>query len=1056
MKDPDSLSKENQSPSAPHLRIDRSPPIPLRSRDSSNSSSRTSSPSNSPSPPLSPSTTQALLPSIYHLTRASRLLIFCIIFLSILGITVIIDSFQHHQRDKSGCRMSYMRPYYIKQTGFDSEMTRFAGKYGLYLYREADHDYYDYPTGVPVLFIPGHAGSYKQVRSLSAEAAYYYYQHYAQDNDAWNRGVRSLDFFTVDFHEEFSALHGQSLLEQAEYLNDAVDYILKLYIQSRKLDPHLNSKLPDPTSIIIVGHSMGGIVARTMFTLPNYQPGSINSIITLSTPHILPPVAFDWKISQIYKDIYRHWTQGFSDEIQTNNLHHSTSLKDVMLISIAGGTLDNTVNSDAANVGPFLPATNGFTVFTTAVPHVWTAANHVSILSCNQFVKVLAKSLLDIVDVRRGSQTQTLEDRMRVMRKALLTGLEDRRGDGSDLMLDTIQFEWQQPLPKDDQDERLIILGDRPSAMHFLPRSRGKNAYAVLTDQLIGQRFDLLLCKRIKEYEPNRTRMECRIANSIAVPVPASTKQDTDPFSGNEFRFASIAFAEMSDYEYVAIRDKGGRFGFLIAESFNTRENTQVISTSMIGIAVRGIRASVKPSLFSSIRIPSIENSMLGYHLKLSRPSCDEAKMRFTPFLRQSIASMHESKFYVNLASNNEETELSLHGRTAFSSAAVGQADIDHRGLLLQVWMDPVCPQPVNLELSIDWYGSAGRLGFRNGIMLATSTFIIVMLVFVAQIQAYNNTGIFPHFGQGLMYCLRRTLPIAMLLVSLCSIYQCFASYALEDMWDLPHHIKWHDVLAGNSDPFFWWLPLLGLLLGVGIMSLLWLFVEASLRLCTLIPPFFQRYLDWQFWPINRAAESRQRRLQRRVITITILFILVATVITYQFVFVVAFFVHIVTCTRSLIRKRAILSRSDRKETNRYHYMQSVLLLLITLLPFNLPILLVWIRNLAVHWYVPFSSDHNVLAIAPFMMYVEALISERNMLPRQTSRYWRWTTYFIFYGIIAYAFMYGIKYTHVLYLISNYLVVWLLILHFRDSRYCRLVYHYALEHLFTLGNKKLS
>lgn len=36
-----------------------------------------------------------------------------------------------------------MRPVYIKQTGFDSEMTRFAGKYALYLYREKDVDLSD-------------------------------------------------------------------------------------------------------------------------------------------------------------------------------------------------------------------------------------------------------------------------------------------------------------------------------------------------------------------------------------------------------------------------------------------------------------------------------------------------------------------------------------------------------------------------------------------------------------------------------------------------------------------------------------------------------------------------------------------------------------------------------------------------------------------------------------------------------------------------------------------------------------------------------------------------
>ena len=62
--------------------------------------------------------------------------------------------------------------------------------------------------------------------------------------------------------------------------------------------------------------------------------------------------------------------------------------------------------------------------------------------------------------------------------------------------------------------------------------------------------------------------------------------------------------------------------------------------------------------------------------------------------------------------------------------------------------------------------------------------------------------------------------------------------------------------------------------------------------------------------------------------------------------------------------------------------MQSLLLLFVTLLPFNLPILVVWIRNLSVHWFVPFSSDHNIFAIAPFILYVESLTGHRKMLPR--------------------------------------------------------------------------
>jgi glycosylphosphatidylinositol deacylase len=136
-------SINNQQP-LPHLRIDRTDEVPLQTLNKKQSSRRTmSSPESSPSPPSSPSTSRVMLPRLYRMLKLSRLVMFLLILFSLSSIYIMLDSFQHHQRDVSGCQTSYMRPEYIKQTGFDSEMTRFAGKYGLYLYREKGVDFTD-------------------------------------------------------------------------------------------------------------------------------------------------------------------------------------------------------------------------------------------------------------------------------------------------------------------------------------------------------------------------------------------------------------------------------------------------------------------------------------------------------------------------------------------------------------------------------------------------------------------------------------------------------------------------------------------------------------------------------------------------------------------------------------------------------------------------------------------------------------------------------------------------------------------------------------------------
>ena len=59
-----------------------------------------------------------------------------------LLVLSIIHSSLTRQLDPQGCVMSRMSPTYIKLSGFDTEHTRFATKYSLYLYREEGVDEY--------------------------------------------------------------------------------------------------------------------------------------------------------------------------------------------------------------------------------------------------------------------------------------------------------------------------------------------------------------------------------------------------------------------------------------------------------------------------------------------------------------------------------------------------------------------------------------------------------------------------------------------------------------------------------------------------------------------------------------------------------------------------------------------------------------------------------------------------------------------------------------------------------------------------------------------------
>jgi glycosylphosphatidylinositol deacylase len=67
---------------------------------------------------------------------ATSLLTLVTTALAVLSILLILHSFLTRQLDPKGCRMSYMRPSFAKLKDFDTEHTRFASKYSVYLYRE--------------------------------------------------------------------------------------------------------------------------------------------------------------------------------------------------------------------------------------------------------------------------------------------------------------------------------------------------------------------------------------------------------------------------------------------------------------------------------------------------------------------------------------------------------------------------------------------------------------------------------------------------------------------------------------------------------------------------------------------------------------------------------------------------------------------------------------------------------------------------------------------------------------------------------------------------------
>jgi pimeloyl-ACP methyl ester carboxylesterase len=990
-------------------------------------------------------------------TAVTTLLAFGLLF-------VIVQSFNTRQLDPKGCRMSYMRPSFVRFADFDTEHTRFASKYSLYLYREGGLDEDTKVKGVPVLFIPGNAGSYKQVRPIAAEAAYHYHNVLQHDVGAKEAGKRPLDFFSVDFNEDFTAFHGQTLLDQAEYLNDAVSFILSLYHSpARSLR---DSELPDPSSVIIVGHSMGGMVARTMLTMSNYQSNSINTILTLSAPHARPPVSFDGEMVKTYKEVNNYWRHAYSQKWAIDN-----PLWHVTLISIAGGGLDTVVPSDYANLASLVPDTHGFTVFTTSMPHVWTGMDHLAIIWCDQVRKSIVRALYDVIDVSRPTQTVPRAERMRGFKKWFLTGLED---------VAEKTLPHQQPktlLTLEDnsnsimsQGERLVLrsLGrsKRKPSVYLLPippqgTSEAKK-FTLLTNQRLDSpsehdKLEVMFCSvfplqagqsatlftmnmDLSGDSTGSTRLACKTAATDVVSLPASTRQSSQPFSGDEQPFSYLQFEleELAEHQFVAVVDKAGEHstGWVVAEFSTSSDSVIPVRMGLQRLITTGlsVKLPARRPLVVDIKIPALYSSLLAYKLHIGKQSCDMGEL-FAPLLRQYITEMHESKFFVNL----KDANINLHGVSPYMPPPFLAKSSTH-GVSLQIWSDPTCDSALEVSLKVDILGSMGKLVMRYRIVFAAFPLLVVALVLRQQFRVYDDSAIFMSFAEGINECLRSSIPVSFVALTCLSVSLAGAGQKTmqqskpwfdgsgnsTDAFSSAHH----ELLLGSEDSFFWFLvPLFGLL-SVGMCVAI---NYVALGLTSIFALLYTaiRSSRWiSDGRISPAASFAIFSTRQRIIIVGVLLSLVSTVTPYHFVYALLCLWQLVTCVRGYK-----LARDSCLDTNYnfYNYAHSIFILMIWILPINLPILIVWARNLSVHWLTPFSSHHNILSITPFILLVETLNNGR-MIPRVQSRVRLFTSILLFF-IAAYAAIYGVTYAYVLHHLANLLCAWLVAIHLDDSTF---------------------
>ncbi|ESQ32740.1 hypothetical protein EUTSA_v10003555mg [Eutrema salsugineum] len=542
---------------------------------------------------------------------------------------------------KNGCTMTYMYPTYIPISVTDDATT---GRYGLYLYHEGWRkidfkEHLNKLSGVPVLFIPGNAGSYKQVRSVAAESdrAYQggpfertFYQEASLfrgegadtesvEYDLPSQYSNRLDWFAVDLEGEHSAMDGRILEEHTEYVVYAIHRILDQYKESHDTREREGAAASSnlPRNVILVGHSMGGFVARAAAVHPRLRKLAVQTILTLSSPHQSPPLALQPSLGHYFARVNREWKKGY--EVQTSPGGSYVSdplLSGVVVVSIAGGYNDYQVRSKLESLDGIVPSSHGFMISSTSMKNVWLSMEHQAILWCNQLVVQVSHTLLSLVDSTTSQPFSDTQKRLWVLTRMLQSALSQSfngmipmklshevpmlASKGSGSQMSTCALDWRDDALDRDlyiQTSTVTILamdGRRRWLDIELLGSNGKNHFIFVTNlaPCSGVRLhlwpekeksnsNLPVCERVLEVTSKMVLIPAGPAPKQSEPgsqteqAPPSAVLRLEPEDMHGFRFLTISVAPreaVSGKPPVAVSMAVGQF-------FNPEEGAMEVSS---------------------------------------------------------------------------------------------------------------------------------------------------------------------------------------------------------------------------------------------------------------------------------------------------------------------------------------------------------------------------------------------------------------------------------------------------------------------------------------------
>ncbi|TFK99201.1 PGAP1-like protein-domain-containing protein [Pterulicium gracile] len=846
-----------------------------------------------------------------------------------------------------GCRMSWMHPSSVLMTDFDTSWTRLGGRYTLWLYREKgrDKDVGQIGSGIPVIFVPGNAGSFKQVRSIASSAANQYYTKAGQVAPEF-RKFRVLDFYAVDYNEDLTAFHGPTLEAQIEYTSQAVAFILSKYVKD--------------TKIILMGHSMGGIGAQAMLAYQSSFNVSqhVSAVITMSTPHRIPPARFDQRLESLYDMAARGRHTG------------------VPVLSICGGVADGMIPSESCVLREDEVGSRVKTVFTSGMEGTWTGVGHREMVWCHQVRWRIARAALEI---------GISEDPMGILNQWFRDG--SGRESSSSQLLDSGTVLQPEKVEVLQQDAYLTLEKPeaRESTMYLLPVVGSSKRFLLYVSQggigsvspqhRVPLQVTVFLCKntsRCQAMEANMLKMIPNPKDGQPFPVPGS---GTDESEGVVIFEASLENIEDSGHVGVQLKHTDGR-GWAVGGVVDDEHRILDISTSSLLFGSVELEGPRQGSLKVTYELPRVlQHVFLVYHLESTQYTCEDSLLH--PLVEHT--SQHSETHYYPLRSSRE---ILLHSH----STGPYIAPIDPGSGMRFTIYSHAC-EVKEVTLRVDWVSSLGCVPSRYAMTMISW---IIGVIATMSFLVWKGDGSIPSVDETIStFC---GLPM---------VYMACASFVVA-LWPLP---RWM-YLGNQGEPLLAIVAPLMVFLCTGLVVVSWWILSS---LVWVLSKVFARQSVAHVSTNSRAS----------VISMIVIFIMVFLFVPWQVAYLGCWTIHLYTCATSTAQKATSLTTKGEEEevavplvaagpnSNEedaslttaptsesathphlprhksdvaYHYNTHLLLLMTWLLPMAAPVLVVWVRTLMTAGLTtPFDGDHFFLNVAPFAILVEVVSLGRGL-----------------------------------------------------------------------------